>query len=116
MHRARNQFLTRPGLAVDQHGRIGGRDRFHFPQYAAQSLALAHDLLEFQLAADFVLEVEFFPHKLVLQLRHFAEGQRVFDGDSYLARDLAEETKIALRKGVLTPATQGEDANDASAS
>ena len=87
--RARDQFLAGAGFAVDQHRGIGGRDGLHLLQHAAQRLALADDLFELQLAADFVFEVQLLLRELVLQVGNFAERQRVFDGDRHLARDLA---------------------------
>ena len=92
MHGARDQFLAGAGFAVDQHGGIGGRHGLHLLQHAAQRLALADDLFELQLAADFVFEIQLLLRELVLQVGDFAERQRVFDGDRHLARDLRRET------------------------
>ncbi len=108
---AGDQFLARAGFAIDEDGGIGGSDRLHFAQDAAQGFALADDLFEIQFAADFVLEIQLFARQLIFEVGDLAEGQRIFDGNRDLAGDLSQERKIGWSEDVLAEAAQGQDAN-----
>ncbi len=103
---AGDQLLARAGLAVDDDGGIGGSDRLHFAQDAAQGFALADDLFEIPFAADFVLEIQLLARQLVLEIGDLAEGHGIFDGHSYLAGDLSQERQIGWGEDVLAEAAQ----------
>ena len=58
MQRARNQFFSRPGLAIDQDRGIGGSNGFDLPQERAQRSTSADDFLEVGLGEDFIFKVD----------------------------------------------------------
>ena len=102
VHGARDQLLAGAGFTVDQDGRIGRRHDFDLPQNVPESFAAADDLLEIQLAADFVLEVDLLLHQLVLELGDLAIRRGVLHRNRNLAADLLEKLDIVIGKGVLT--------------
>ena len=57
MKRPRDQFFAGPGLAVDEHGRIGRGHEVHLLQDAAQRRTVPHDLRETAVAAAGVCSV-----------------------------------------------------------
>ncbi len=57
MNGARQQFLAGAGLALDEHGRIGGRHGFNLLEHLAQARALAHDVFEAILEVDLFFEI-----------------------------------------------------------
>src|SRR5215470_7978898 len=94
VNRARDQLLPGASLSVNQNGGIGGRDRLDLLQDPAQRLAPADDLLEFQLASDFVFEIQLLLSQLILQVRDFAKDPCIFDGNRDLAGDLREKREF----------------------
>ena len=57
MYRAGDEFLSGPGLPVNEHRRIRGGHRFDLVQDAAYRLTLEDDLPEIQLGADLIFEI-----------------------------------------------------------
>src|SRR6185436_5431682 len=57
---SRNQLFARAGFTADQDGRVGRRDRFDVLEHLAKRLALADDVAEVVVRADFVFEIGFF--------------------------------------------------------
>ena len=55
-----DEFLARPGLAVDQHGGIGGSNSLNLCQQAAKNVAIADYFFELQLSSNFVLQIDYF--------------------------------------------------------
>src|SRR5207244_1086094 len=84
---ARDQFLPGSGLAIDQYGRIGRRHGLDLLQQTPQGGASADNLLEVQLAADFIFQVNFFLRQPVLQLGDLTIGERVLYCDGHLVAD-----------------------------
>ncbi len=94
--RAGDQLLARAGLAQDQNRRIGRRHRRHLLQHALKGRALADDLAEILLGADFVFQIQLFFGQLILELRDFLKRGGIFNGDGGLAGHLAQ--KIDVRR------------------
>ena len=103
MNRARDEFLARPGLAVNQHRGIGGRNGFDLGEHAAQGVAVADDFVEVQFGADFVFEIQFLLRELIPKFGYLAVGKRILDCDRYLLRDLCEESDFLVRKRAFRP-------------
>src|ERR1700746_105656 len=61
--------------------------------------AAPNDLLETHLAAKFLFQVEFLLGELVLEFGNLPVRQRVFNGNGYLTRRLAEKLDVLLREG-----------------
>src|SRR6266566_140029 len=62
---AGDQFFSRAGLSLDEHGGIGRSHGFDLLQDGAQRWAFAHNFFEIHLRADFVFEVELLLCQLV---------------------------------------------------
>ena len=107
---ARQQFLAGAGFAVDQHRGIGGRDGLHLLQNGLQRAALADDLLEAVVGADFVFEVDLLFRQARVQLLDALVGKRVFERDGHLAGRLREELQVPGGEEVLLARAQVERA------
>ena len=73
VNRAGDQLLAGAGFAVNEHGRIGRRDGLDLLQHLPERRALADDLLEVELGADLVFEVELLLGQLLFQLGDLLE-------------------------------------------
>ena len=90
VNRPGDQFLSRAGFPLDEHGGICGRYGFDLLQHGAQQWAFAHNFLEVHLRADFVFEVEFLLRQSISQFGDLLEREGVFNRDSHLSRYLNE--------------------------
>src|SRR5260370_18843826 len=90
-------------------GRGGG---FHLVQPTKQRLALPDDLLEIQLAANFIFQVQLFLGKLVSEIGDLTVGQGVLNGDRDLVCDLAQESDVIGGECILLEAAETQDTKD----
>src|SRR5262249_14324661 len=108
MEGSRDQFFSRAGLATDQHGCVGSRDRLHLAQNASQGSAHADDLLEIVLGPNLFFEVELFLRQLVSQIYDLCKAEGILHGNGYLIGDRFEEISIRLGKYTFAPARDDE--------
>jgi hypothetical protein len=90
----RDQFFASAGFAINQHGRIGGRDCFDVLQDALENLAGADDLFEVVLGADLFFEIELLFFELVFEFVDLPERKRVLNGDRDLLADLVQQFSV----------------------
>src|SRR5580704_10036902 len=57
---ARDQLLSGSGFPQNQNRSVGGRHRFHLSEDVAELRAVADDLTEIPVGADFILQIQFF--------------------------------------------------------
>ena len=69
----REQFLAGAGFADDEDRRVGGRHALDFSQHVEQRRAVADDLVEIVLGANFLLQIHVFRFEAILQRLHFRE-------------------------------------------
>ena len=113
MNRPRDQLLTGPGLAQDQYGCAGWRNRFHLLQHGFQIAAFAYDFLEVVLSAQLFFEIALFLFELAAELNHPAEAVVDLDAASDLAGRLEKCLGFALwSKTVFVPAADEQSADD----
>src|SRR5439155_18708292 len=112
---ARNEFLARAGLAVDEDGRIGWRHSLHLVQHAAECSASPHNVLKVHLTANFIFQIEFFLREWILERGDLAIGERVLDGNRHLAGNLGQKIDFLLAKSLLRLSAQGQNAEAAMA-
>ena len=98
VHGSGDQFLARAGFAADQDGGVGGRDRLDLLQDLAQGGALADDVAEVVLGADFLLQIRLLLGELVLERLDLLERQGVLDGDGHLVGDELQEVHVRRRR------------------
>jgi hypothetical protein len=60
MDGAGQQLFAGSGLALDEHGGVGGRDGFNLAQHVAQAGAFAHDVFKTVVEIDLVFEILLF--------------------------------------------------------
>ena len=84
----------------------GGSDGLDLLQHAPQRGALADDLLEVVLRADFFFQVELFLGQSLLEFGDLAIGLRIFHGNRDLVGDLAQQLDLFRSKGILAATAQ----------
>ncbi len=89
-----DELLARAGLAADQDGRAGGRDRLDLREHPAQGGALPDDLAEIVLGAGFLFQVGLLLRELVLESLDLLEGEGILDGEGDLIGDELEEADV----------------------
>src|SRR6266481_9777182 len=62
-----DQFLSSSGFAIDQHGRVCRRNRFHQLEHTTQFCTFAHNLLKVCVCANFILKIQIFLGELVCE-------------------------------------------------
>src|ERR1700744_5984204 len=115
MYSACDEFFAAAGLAVDQHGAVGGRYGFDLRKNVSKYGTVSDDFLEVEFVANLVFEVELFLGELFGQLRDFLIGQGIVDRDGDLAGDLNEELNFVRSERVFSQARDGKDAERAAA-
>ena len=75
----RDQFLSRPRFAREQHRRLDARDLSHLAQHRAQRFALAHDVTEVDIGANLVLQILVLDLETVLVALNVGEQLRALD-------------------------------------
>src|ERR1700761_6149967 len=115
MYSSCDEFFDAAGLAVDQHGAVGGRDGFDRRKKVSKYGTVADNFLEVEFVANLVFEVELFLGELFGQLGNLLIGQGVIDGDGDLAGDLNEEFNFMRSERVFSQACNGKDAERAAA-
>src|SRR3984957_10215479 len=76
---------------------------------------IPHDLLEVHLATDFLLEIEFLLCKLLFQIGDLAEGEAVFDSDSYLTRRFLKKIDLIRQEWIIGPSVNRQSCDGAAA-
>ena len=77
VNRARDKFLARSCFAGQEHGGIGGCDRFDFLQHLPQRGTVSHDAAEAVVDPELVLEVQLLGHQPVGEPSDFLEREAV---------------------------------------
>ena len=113
VNRARDELFAGAGFALDEHGRVGGRDDLDLLEHVLQRRAVADDFLEVVLAANFVLEVQLFFVELFLQLGDLPVGEPVLDGNRDLLRDLTQQLDLVAAERIFSEPADVERAEDA---
>src|ERR1017187_5322171 len=98
VNRARQQFLARSRLALDQYGGIGGSNRFNFLQDLPKRFAFAHNVFKASIQVEFFLKVLLLLAKLVAKFCKTLEGYGVIDGHGHPVRNLDQHFGVALRE------------------
>ena len=101
MHGTGDQLFSCSCLAINQHGGIGGRDRFDLFESPAQLFALSDDLLEVKFTANFRFEIDVFLRELIFKLRNLPICESVFDSESDWIGYLAEKSQIIVWESIL---------------
>src|ERR1700685_629333 len=94
MNRTRDEFLTCPRLAEDEHVGVGGRHCLDLLEDITQGSAFANHPLKVRLSANFLLDVDAFLSNSVLKSSEVIVDQPVVDCQGQLARDLAQERYV----------------------
>ena len=110
MYGPRDQFLPCAGLSLNKYGGLVGSDRFNLPQHLPEPAAVAENVFEMVFRADLVAKIKPFFGQPILRLAEFAEFERVFERDCHLARDLPQKIDVLLRKCILVPIEQVQNA------
>src|SRR6266481_3610009 len=113
MNGAGDQFLSRPGLAINQNRRIRWRHGFHSLEGLTDRCAISDDLSEIHFRADFIFQIEFFLRELLFQFSNLAVGKRILNGESNLVCNLAKENDIGLTEGIVSESRKNQGANRA---
>ena len=85
---ARQQLLAGSRFSLDQHGGIGGRDRFNLPEHLAQPFAVTHNVFVAIVEIDFGFEVLLLLAQLVAEFGNAPECHCVVDRHCHLNRNL----------------------------
>src|SRR6266568_1063952 len=109
-----DEFLSGPGLPVNQHRRASLGDRLHQMQSTLERAAFAHDLLEVVLRPNLFFQVEFLLRQLVLQIGDLSVSERILNCQRDLVGDLTKEGGIALGKSILSGAAEAQNAKNPS--
>src|SRR5262245_30771807 len=72
VQRARDEFFAGARFPADQYGRSSGGNRFDLLQHTAQSRALADNLADVVLGANFLFQVKVLLGQTILELADFA--------------------------------------------
>src|SRR5438094_2931179 len=110
---ARDQFLSRAGLAEDEHGRVGRRDGLHLLEDVSERAALADDFPERVLGADLALEVDALLGEPFRELGDLPECERVGDRHRHLAGDRLDHRDRRWREGIGLNVAHGQRAEPA---
>jgi hypothetical protein len=78
----------------------------------AEGGAMADDLVEVELGADFFLEVEFLLGEFVLEFGDLAVGQGILDRKRYLTGDPNQEIKLILAVRIVLGSHQAQRAHN----
>ncbi len=100
---ARNQLLSRTGIAQQQDGRIAQRDRFYQLQNVFQWGTRPNDLVKTHFAANLFFQIQLFLSQFVFKLRDLAVGERVFNRNGNLPRDYSEILSVIRAERVFLP-------------
>jgi hypothetical protein len=98
VNRTRDEFLSRSGLAEQQHRGITWRDCLDQLQDLPQCGTVADDLIEVHLAANLFFEIKLLLGELFFEFGDLTVRQGIFKGNGDLARRLAEELDILVLK------------------
>src|SRR5580700_1557841 len=107
----RNQLLARARFTINQYRGICRSDNSDLIQHPAQAFAAADDLLELARTAQLVFEVQFFQRKFLFLFGNFSVGNRIFDGQGHLPRNLGQERQIVGRKRILALCPERQHSN-----
>src|SRR6266404_492026 len=113
MNGAGDQFLSRPGLAINQNRRIRWRHGFHSLEGLTDRCAISDNLSEIHFRADFIFQIEFFLRELLFQFPNLAVGERILGGESNLVCNLAKEPDIGLTERIVSEPGENQGANRA---
>ncbi len=94
MNAARDQFLSRACLSVNQHRRVGRRDGFHSLEDSAQRSAISYDLGKIHFRADFIFQIELLFGELVFQFSNLPKGKCILHSNGNLICDLGQKLDI----------------------
>ena len=98
MNAARDQFLARAGLSINQHRRVRRRYRFHVLEDSAQSTAIPDDLGKIHFRADLIFQVQLLFGELVSELSNLPKGTCILYGNGNLISDLGKKLDIVATK------------------
>src|SRR3984893_2261145 len=94
MNAARDQFLSRACLSINQHRRIRRRYGFHSLKDLAEGRAVSNDLGKIHFCADFIFQVQLLFGELVFQLSDLPKGKCILHSNGNLISDLGQKLDI----------------------
>ena len=96
MDGARQQLLACPGLALDEHGGVGGRYRFNLLEHGAQPGTLADDVFKAVVEIDLLFEVSLLLVEPLAELRDLLESDGIVYRHGHLSGYLEQQVRVAL--------------------
>src|SRR5260221_12520575 len=101
MNGARDQFLSRACLAINQDRRIRWRDSFHMFEGSAQRGAISNDLGKIHFRADFIFQIQLLFGELVFELSNLPKGTCILHGNGNLISDLRQKLDIVATERIV---------------
>src|ERR1700722_1238604 len=103
-----DQLFPSSRLPVDKNRRVGGGNLFNLSERGQEHGAIANDLLEVVLAADFLLQVNVLFLQLGLEAANFLVGLHILNRQYDLVRHFLQEHGVLIRIPIHFPAYQAE--------
>src|SRR4030095_10740063 len=106
------EFLSRSGLAEQQHRGITGRDCLDQLQDLSECGAVADDLMEVHLARNLFFEIKLLLGQLVFELRNLLAREGVLQHQRYLTANPGHESKLIRTVRIGPSSDQSERAHN----